>query len=237
MAGIFLLSVRGWSEYRIWTSAAGRSIEAEFLNQMGGDVCLKRRDGRTLKVPVKKLSVADQKYIEQHQLPTLKLTVHPNINRTNKAKRRRRQIQKETFAFEIKVEKTSSIPYSFPLKGDLYVIGYSSGTKSYVILQHQSISFSFAGKEREKKFKAQALTIWAPDRQYTKKPEYYGYLVVIRDTQDLIVATASNRKLFEEKADFFKGIKLDRRFNSKFKLLPTKKELRKKRKATKMEVI
>jgi len=221
---VALSASTGWTEYRIWTGVNGSSIEAEFVKQVPGSIYLKMRDGKTKKIPIKKLSEADQKYIEQHQPPKLKLFVHPNLDRTNQAKRRRRQIQKESFSFEIRIEKTSSIPYTLPLTGELFVIGQIDSEDSFVILQNQSISFSFKGKEREKKFEAERVDLNRTNKG--RKPEYYGYIVVIRDELGSVVAVKTNRAIFEKNITFFKGIKTGRKFDSKFKKILTKKEKR-----------
>jgi len=225
LSWVALFTVSGWAEYRIWTGVNGSSVEAEFVKQIPDSVYLKTRNGKTKKIPIKKLSETDQKYIEQHQLPKLKLAVHPNLDRTNKAKRRRRQIKKESFSFEIRIEKTSSIPYTLPLTGELFVIGQIDNSDSFVILQNQSISFSFKGKEREKKFEAARVKL-----NHTKKgrkPEYYGYIVVIRDELGNLVAVKTNRAIFEKNIAFFKGIKTGRKFDNKFNKIQTKREKRK----------
>jgi len=214
----------GQAEFRIWTGVTGSSIEAEFVKQIPGFVYLKMRDGKIKKISIKKLSKVDQKYIEQHQPPKLKIVVHPNLDRTNQARRRWRQIQKESFSFEIKIEKTSSVPYTLPLTGELFVVGQIDSIDSFVILQNQSISFSFNGKEREKRFKAARVDLNRTNKG--RRPEYYGYIVVIRDELGNVVAVKTNRAIFEKNLAFFKGIKTGRKFDSKFRKIQTKKEMR-----------
>jgi len=222
---VALLTATGWAEYRIWTGTNGSSVEAEFVKQVPGSVYLKTQAGKIKKIPIKKLSEADQKYIEQHQPPKLKLAVHPNLDRTNKAKRRRRQIQKESFSFEIRIEKTSSIPYTLPLTGELFVIGQIDSSDSFVILQNQSVSFTFNGKEREKTFAAGRVNLSKTNRN--SKPEYYGYIVVIRDEAGQVISIKTNRAAFEKNVAFFKGIKTGRRFDGKFNKIATRREKRK----------
>jgi predicted esterase len=53
-------------EFRTWTDAAGsHKIEAKYVGVHDEEVRLERRDGVVLHVPLKKLSAADRRYIEQ----------------------------------------------------------------------------------------------------------------------------------------------------------------------------
>jgi 1,4-alpha-glucan branching enzyme len=49
--------------FRIWTDLRGKTMEAMLLERDAQNITLKRRDGSTVKIPVDKLSLADQKYI------------------------------------------------------------------------------------------------------------------------------------------------------------------------------
>ncbi|WP_425400920.1 SHD1 domain-containing protein [Aeoliella sp.] len=55
-----------FAESRTWTAASGgASIEAEYVGAKDGNVTLRKADGKTVSVPIAKLSAADQQYIEQ----------------------------------------------------------------------------------------------------------------------------------------------------------------------------
>ena len=51
------------SKLRTWTSSVGTKIEAELVSSTGKQVTLKTKAGRTLQVPINKLSKADQEFI------------------------------------------------------------------------------------------------------------------------------------------------------------------------------
>ena len=59
----------GKSNLRTWTSSIGTKIEAELLSTTGDEVTLKTKAGRTLKVPLNKLSKADQEFIAAKPSP------------------------------------------------------------------------------------------------------------------------------------------------------------------------
>ena len=51
---------------RTWTSADGRTIEAEFISADSANVTIKRADGRTFTLPLSRLSPADQDFDDTH---------------------------------------------------------------------------------------------------------------------------------------------------------------------------
>ncbi len=53
-------------EYRLWTNAESKQVEAAFSGVNSGLVNLKMRDGKMAAVPLDKLSQADQDWVKQH---------------------------------------------------------------------------------------------------------------------------------------------------------------------------
>jgi len=61
VAIVAMLAPVGWGQVRTWTDATGKfSVRAELVQVQGANVVLKRLDGRVIKVPIARLSVADQ---------------------------------------------------------------------------------------------------------------------------------------------------------------------------------
>lgn len=50
--------------FREWTNLDGRKIKARFIEQMQGQVSVRRTDGRTFKIPLDQLSEEDRKYVK-----------------------------------------------------------------------------------------------------------------------------------------------------------------------------
>ena len=71
------------SPLRTWTSDIGTKIEAELVSLADGEVTLKTKTGRTLKVPLKKLSKADQEFAAAKSSPKKPtkeaVSVNPNL--------------------------------------------------------------------------------------------------------------------------------------------------------------
>ncbi len=62
----FALCYAGDAAARKWTSGSEKlSIEAEFMGLTEGEVSLKRQDGEIIKIPLKRLSPADQLYVNR----------------------------------------------------------------------------------------------------------------------------------------------------------------------------
>ncbi len=54
------------SELRTWTAVNGKEVEAEFVSNSDGQVSLKMKTGKIFKVPLNKLSKADQEFISEN---------------------------------------------------------------------------------------------------------------------------------------------------------------------------
>ena len=64
-----VVAQEGKSKLRTWTSSIGTKIEAELVSSTGEQVTLKTKAGRTLQVPLNKLSKADQEFIAAKSSP------------------------------------------------------------------------------------------------------------------------------------------------------------------------
>jgi hypothetical protein len=71
------------AELRTWTSIVGTKVEAELVSLTGNQVTLKTKAGKTLKLPLNKLSKADQEFLtakSSPKEPTKEETpVNPNL--------------------------------------------------------------------------------------------------------------------------------------------------------------
>ena len=57
------------AELRTWTSIVGTKVEAELVSLTGNQVTLKTKAGKTLKLPLNKLSKADQEFLKAKSSP------------------------------------------------------------------------------------------------------------------------------------------------------------------------
>ena len=66
---IFCLIATCNAEIRTWTSIIGTKVEAELVSLTGNQVTLKTKAGKTLKLPLNKLSKADQEFLKAKSSP------------------------------------------------------------------------------------------------------------------------------------------------------------------------
>ncbi len=62
---ILLCTSSARAEMRTWTSVSGATVEAELVEQSGGEAQLRTDDGRTLSIRLDQLSAADQEYLSR----------------------------------------------------------------------------------------------------------------------------------------------------------------------------
>lgn len=65
-AGLVVVAPSADAESRTWTSTDGKTLEAEFV-RVDGDRVLVNRDGRTVPIPLERLSDADRKWVAEQK--------------------------------------------------------------------------------------------------------------------------------------------------------------------------
>lgn len=64
-----------FAEFRVWEGQNGSIVEAELVRVWSGTAELRKHDGKTVKVPVSKLSAKDQRYLVLANPPELKIKI------------------------------------------------------------------------------------------------------------------------------------------------------------------
>ncbi|MDZ8117819.1 SHD1 domain-containing protein [Pontiella agarivorans] len=194
------------SVMRIWNLVTGKSFEAEYIAMVGGNVVFKTAGGKTSKVPLQQLSAGDREFVELLNPPVL------DLNFT-------RKMQEQTFTegyygtwprppvtrarFGVRIKQTSAGDYNHELRAQIYAVGQqrTRPEKKYVLLDRQQVSFSLT-KENKRSYeflseREEILTSFDVSGE-PRGEKYYGYLVVVRDARDQIVAVdASNDWLLD----------------------------------------
>ncbi|MDF7799640.1 SHD1 domain-containing protein [Pontiellaceae bacterium B1224] len=201
---------------RIWTDAAGKTIEAEQVKILNDQVILRLTNGREIRVSLDSLSEADRNAAMLSEPPTLDLEVSSKTSRSNSTLRNggpgsRVQVQEESTQVSVLVQKTSSAAYDLPLNSVLYVIGEGSSGQLEV-LDKVSQTFSYSDNSREFEFKSDALeTVKAQGDE--RRAEYKGWLVTVLDPNGEIIAIKGSSREYAEKAETLmsanKGTALD----------------------------
>ncbi len=107
---------------RVWTfSEAGAHIHASYVASAEGKIQVRRNDGKVLSLEIAKLTVADQKWIEQRSIPIRELNENTNL-----------QIQLQRLV-TIRAETKTSIADSFEPFALLKAITYRQDSKFFYV--------------------------------------------------------------------------------------------------------
>ena len=78
---LVMLCTLAQAELRTWTLKNGKTKDAEYKTIMSGNVILKSKRGRQIKIPLDQLSKTDLTFLELANPPKFKLQVLKNENR------------------------------------------------------------------------------------------------------------------------------------------------------------
>jgi len=189
---------------RVWTLTTGKTIEAEFITLMGGNVILKSRRGKQLKLPGNEFSETDQEYIELKTPPKLDL---------NFAKTSKQRLYPDIlwvgddgiptvlqYNFKAMIKQKSPRPYSHELKAEFFVIGQEIDGENRILLDYQKASFHLNDGSRSE-FEIAGNMVELEDyviQGFRRGEQYKGFLIVVTDALGKVVAyKTSSENLFE----------------------------------------
>jgi len=187
---------------REWTLKNGRTVKAELVTRIGGNVSLKNKRGKTVKVPIDQFSKEDRKYIQLEMPPKLDI----NFSKSSKQRRLPDTLSKEIprssyFTFKATIKKASTKPYHQELAAEYFAIGQEFSGASHRLLEYRKESF-FLDKKSGSQFvfsgKPVEIIDYASKTGQRRGDKYEGYLVLVTDSRGKIIAhKASNEKFFE----------------------------------------
>jgi hypothetical protein len=181
------------SDMRLWATADGRTMEAEFITAMGGNVILKTGKRKQVKMPLETLSEADRLYISLAVPPKLDI----NFLKTTKPRKFGATMEGKAppvvgsfYTFAARIKQTSTRPYGHPLTAEFFAIGDEIGGQKKMLLDYQRAEFTLS-EESDYSFEFKGPPVELLD--YTVNNErrgkrYGGYLVVIKDSRGEIIA-------------------------------------------------
>jgi len=194
---VLSLSCRLQAEVRVWEDVKGRQYKAEFVHELFDKVTLRDVNGTEFRLGVEDLSELDQRYLRVKVAPEIKI----DFSKTSSVKPK----PKETMdldndiiiitAAEVKIEKNSQRPYTSRLHAELYLIARDITGGGFVLLSKTDSDFLFTEKESHI-FKSEPVTSRTFEQNSGESErrgeEYAGYLVVVRDFEDKIVAVKTD---------------------------------------------
>lgn len=203
------------AESRVWTLANGRTFEAEFMTVIGGEVSLKNPKGKLIKVPEKKFSEADLKFIQLEMPPQL------DINFSKKSKQRIFPFSLSAlpnssyFDFGVTIKQLSTKPYDQELKAEYFAIGDEAAGDLHILLDYQTRNF-FLTKENNRtvEFSGETVELLVYELNTQKRgKKFRGYLVLITDARGKIIAHKATSKFFYENLENLRTVPIGKYFD------------------------
>lgn len=185
-----------FGQMRTWTSKKGQTLQAEYVNDMGGTVVLRTSDGKEKKIPIAGFCQADQTYIYCKTAPKLKIKFDTN-EKSSEVRGYKRVVDLKC---EVTIIKSNARPYPGKLKAYFFVVGRVQERDKYILLDRKEETFTIADKSgSEHRIRGEHVQI--EHSTYSEwGVKYDSYLVCIETADGKVIAT-EGKSLFEKKMD------------------------------------
>ena len=209
---IALLTVSAHGEFRTWTDAYGRKIQAELVENMNGNITLLMESGKETHIKISHLSAADQKYVLKNSPPKIEIDISEKTDRENMGfsvpdpddsdDDIDLQVQTSTTEYKITLKKSGTIPYDKPIHAEFYLIGFRKETQEFVLLDKTVtlVDFNREDSKNEFEFLSDPVTTKNLQGGAEKGTELFGHLVVLVDEKNRVFALKGSRSKIEEHA-------------------------------------
>lgn len=192
---LVLFSSVAHAETRVWTLKSGKTLEAEFISQIGGKVSLKTLKGKMFKLQGNELSADDMLYIELESPPDLDLSA----SRTTKQRifpdaLNDKQMPSTLYNNLIAVVKQKSTkPYNQELTLEFFVVGEERLGDKYVLLDYKKEIFHLKdGSDSVFKLPSKTINVTEFEMKGQSFGEVYdGYMIVVTDSRGEVIAHRS----------------------------------------------
>jgi hypothetical protein len=190
------------AEYRIWEGSGGSSAEAEFVSVIGPNAMLRKRGGHIIKVPIARLSSADQNYVALAETPDLDPQVRV-VKQKIIAPYNRSYGTREYFNCKCTIRKKSSAPYRGQVSAKLYLIGHHAFTGQLKVTRQEQLTVPELGRgntefelvskpvEMLRRYNGPDMEpeFWKGRTPY----EYEGYVLVVTDGRGKVIVQKESR--------------------------------------------
>lgn len=192
------------ADSRIW-SVGDKTVEAEYINIIGGRLVLKTLKGKIIKAPLESLSPEDREYLELLNFPEFV------IGFLKKADQRFVEtgpyfedvIASFTgYEFGVRIRQDERMEYAHELKIEYWAIGNEVKTygNKYILLDQGASAFTpSAENNRSHSFTGEEIELIQHVHDNDKRgQEYFGYVITVTDIRgEIIVHHESNKWLWE----------------------------------------
>lgn len=223
----------GASLMRMWTTHAGKTIEAQYVTVIGDKVVLKSAAGKQLKVLLTQLSAQDIEYIDLINEPAFNIDFVPKSKNKPVYRSSPYTIDNANFmppkvtewTFGAKLKQTSARTYNHELKVEYFAIGVQMNDKKKFILLDRGESTFVPTKEngQSHQFRGEACVLQViVDKSPNTGCKYDTGLVVVTDKRGKIIAHSASRKWLLEHVDALRILPVNAYFDQEGRrVLPT----------------
>lgn len=198
---LIFFSVRGVvfsAEIRTWIDVKGHQYQAEYIQEMFDKVTLRDAEGKEYRIAIEDLSAHDQLYLRVMVPPQVEISFSRKVEQLKLPW----DLWYEDNAImsgisgEVTIQKVSKRPFTSRLSAEIYLVAKEVDGNNYVLLGKTSASFLFSeDTENIFKFKVDPVStrIYDEYNGIQRRGEIYaGYLIVISDARENIVATKTD---------------------------------------------
>ncbi|MDF7823465.1 hypothetical protein P4B35_05530 [Pontiellaceae bacterium B12227] len=214
-----------YAAMRVWTSLAGKEIEAKFRVLMGQQVILESARRKQIKFPLNQLSPEDREFIEFASPPKLdinffkKSTQVPNPPVSPWVGANQRPLQIFDYTFGTRVKQTSSGAYNRKLFVEYTAVGEEVDGDNYVLLDRGSSEFLLTEEnKRSHEIYGEAVRIMRiayRDSAPMRGTKYGGYLVTVKDERGNMIAHDASHDFLYENLSKLKKLRPNNHFNKR----------------------
>ncbi|VGO19797.1 SHD1 domain-containing protein [Pontiella sulfatireligans] len=208
---------------RVWTLTSGKTVEAEFITVIGGQVALKMPKGRQQKIPLAALSDADLEYIDFATPPEFSIDFSKKSSQLPRPEESPyiwgdlRPLQIFGYTFGVKLKQKSAGAYNHELTVEYFAIGEEVDGDNWVLLDRRSDVFMPTKENKgrhelygdEVRLQVQALRASAPMRG----TKYGGFVITITDERGKIIQHAASHDFLYEGFENLKRLPVGKHFD------------------------
>ena len=190
------------AEPRVWAMANGKTVEAEFVSLIGGNVSLKSSKGKLHKIPEDQFSAEDLNYIQLQMPPQLDLSFSKSSKQRIFPDSLSDLPRSLYFDFVAKINQTSTRQYDQELVAELFCIGKEIYGGKGILVAYQKSSF-FLSEGSKSTFELSSNTVELIDMiigDQHRGTKFKGYLIVITDPRGEVIAYKTSTE------DFFRNL-------------------------------
>lgn len=179
-------------EARVWILKDGTRLEASLVYWNRGEVLLKPKRGKVIKVPDSNISEEDLSYIELETPPQFEFDFSKSTTRREYPPVWNGRVNIDTFLYTCRARITarSSTPYRHPMTAEMFIIGQEVYGGKDVLFYHHEKKFTMEDlQDGELELISEPVKMTEfMQNNYMQGEKYEGFLITITDSRGKIIA-------------------------------------------------